>query len=279
MKLTLKPQRLSRERERVMAIELNLAGKRALITGGSEGIGRAIAHRLASEKCDLYLAARTRTRLKALRDSLTKDHDVDVEVFPLDLATGENQMALAEACRDADILVNSAGSIPIGTIEEIDETAWRQAWDLKVFSTINLCRAFYGFMKARGGGVIVNIIGNGGERPVSNYVAGACGNAAVMALTRALGGDSHQDGIRVVGINPGPVATEKLVAMMKKTAIDRFGDENRYEEFLSPFAFGRAATTDEIADMAAFLASDVSAYTTGTIVTVDGGMIYTGPLF
>ncbi len=204
---------------------------------------------------------------------------VDVAIFPLDLGLSENQQALAEACSDADILVNSAGSIPIGTIDQVDEQAWRKAWDLKVFGAINLCRAFYGFMKTRGAGVIVNIIGNGGERPVSNYVAGTCGNAAVMALTRALGGDSHRDGIRVVGINPGPVATEKLVAMMKKTALDRYGDAGRYQEFLAPFAFERAATPEEIADMAAFLASDVSAYTTGTIVTVDGGMIYKGPLF
>jgi len=262
-----------------MAIELNLAGKRVLITGGSEGIGRAIAQKLAGEGCDLYLAARTETRLNELQGELAKSHGVDVGIFPLDLSIGANQIALAEKCSDADILVNSAGSIPIGTIEEVDNISWRQAWDLKVFSTINLCREFYGFMKARGAGVIVNIIGNGGERPVSNYVAGACGNAAVMALTRALGGDSHKDGIRVVGINPGPVATEKLVAMMKKTALDRFGDEEQFEEFLAPFAFGRAATTEEIADMAAFLASEKSAYTTGTIVTLDGGMIYKGPLF
>jgi NAD(P)-dependent dehydrogenase (short-subunit alcohol dehydrogenase family) len=262
-----------------MAIELNLAGKRALITGGSEGIGRAIAQRLAGEGCHLYLAARTEATLAALKKELTEAHGVDVGIYPLDLTVGANQQSLAEACRDADILVNSAGSIPIGTIEEIDDESWRKAWDLKVFSTINLCRAFYGFMKARGEGVIVNIIGNGGERPVSNYVAGACGNAAVMALTRALGGDSHKDGIRVVGINPGPVATDKLVAMMKKTALDRFGDESRFEEFLAPFPFGRAATTEEIANMAALLASDASGYTTGTIVTVDGGMIYKGPLF
>ncbi len=262
-----------------MAIELNLAGKRVLITGGSEGIGRAIARRLAGEGCNLYLAARTEARLERLREELIEANGVDIGIFPLDLGVSENQRALAAACRDADILVNSAGSIPIGTIEEVDEESWRKAWDLKVFGAINLCRAFYGLMKARGGGVIVNIIGNGGERPVSNYVAGACGNAAVMALTRALGGDSHRDGIRVVGINPGPVATDKLVAMMKKTALDRYGDEERYQEFLAPFAFERAATPEEIADMAAFLASDASAYTTGTIVTIDGGMIYRGPLF
>jgi NAD(P)-dependent dehydrogenase (short-subunit alcohol dehydrogenase family) len=148
-----------------------------------------------------------------------------------------------------------------------------------VFSYINLCRHFYAFMKARGSGVIVNIIGNGGEKPVSDYIAGSTGNAALMAFTRALGGDSPKDGIRVVGLNPGPVATEKLVSMMKKAARDQLGDEARYQEFLGPFGFGRAATPEEIADTTAFLASDRSSYTTGTIVTVDGGMINKGPLF
>ena len=110
-----------------MAIELNLAGKRALITGASEGIGRAIAGRLAGEGCDLYLAARTKARLDEFRTRLMERHRVDVGVFPLDLGLSENQHALSKACIDADILVNSAGSIPIGTIEEIDEETWRAA--------------------------------------------------------------------------------------------------------------------------------------------------------
>ncbi|MCW5770126.1 MAG: SDR family oxidoreductase [Rhodospirillaceae bacterium] len=259
-------------------MELELAGKKALITGASEGIGRAIALRLAAEGCPLYLSARSADRLDSLKQE-TEALGVAVKTFPLDLSRSENQRSLSAACADADILVNSAGAIPNGTIDDIDEATWRAAFDLKVYSTINLCRDFYASMRKRGGGVIVNIIGNGGERPVSNYVAGACGNAAVMALTRALGGDSHKDNIRVVGINPGPVLTAKLERMMQKTARDRFDDESRYREFLDKFAFGRAATCEEIADMAAFLASPRSAYTTGTIVTIDGGMIYKGPLF
>ena len=175
--------------------------------------------------------------------------------------------------------MNNAGAIPSGTIFDVDEAAWRKAFDLKVFGYINLCRSFYGAMKARRRGTIVNIIGNGGERPVSNYIAGACGNAAVMALTRALGGDSHKDGIRVVGINPGPVTTERLVRMMKKRSTEVHGTPDRWRDYEKPFAFGRAGTVEEIADMTAFLASDLSAYITGTIVTIDGGMIYKGPLF
>lgn len=260
-------------------LETNLKGKKAVITGASEGIGRAIAQILAKEGVNLCLSARTASRLDQLKSELQDTYGVVVETYPLDLSQSDQQTALSSACSNADILINSAGAIPKGKIHEILEPEWREAWDLKVFSTINLCRDFYGFMKARGNGVILNIIGNGGEKPVSDYIVGSTGNAALMAFTRALGGDAPKDGLRVVGLNPGPVATEKLVKMMKKAASDKFGDENRYEELFKPLGFGRAATVEEIANMAAFLVSDLSSYTTGTILTVDGGMINKGPLF
>lgn len=261
-------------------MELGLRGRKAVVTGASEGIGLAIARQLGAEGCDLRLVARSEAKLKAAKKEIETAHGIAVEIFAFDLSSAASQKKLAQACAgDTDILVNNAGSIPKGKIDEIDEKTWREAWDLKVFGYINLSRDFYAGMKARGTGVILNVIGNGGEKPVSDYIAGSTGNAALMAFTRALGGDSPQDGIRVVGINPGPVATERLERMMRKTADDRFGDESRYTEFYKPFAFGRVATSEEIASMAAFLASDLSAYTSGTIITIDGGMVNKGPLF
>ena len=261
-------------------MELKLRGKKAVVTGASEGIGLAIARQLGAEGCDLRIAARSQAKLDAAKKEIEAAHGVAVEVLAIDLSSAGGQTKLAQAwAGDTDILVNNAGAVPKGRIDEIDEKTWRAAWDLKVFGYINLCRSFYAAMKTRGAGVILNIIGNGGEKPVSDYIAGSTGNAALMAFTRALGGDSPQDGIRVVGINPGPVATERLVRMMKKTAADRFGDESRFTEFTNPLAFGRAGTSEEIASMAAFLASDLSAYTSGTIVTIDGGMVNKGPLF
>jgi len=261
-------------------MDFNLEGKTAAITGASEGIGRAIALQLAALGCNLRLAARTAANLDAVKEAVRARANVAVETYALDLSRSENQQAFARACvDDADILVNNAGAIPGGRIDEIDEAAWRAAWDLKVFGYINITRAFYVAMKARGAGVILNIIGTGGEKPVADYIAGAAGNASLIAFTRALGGSSPRDGIRVVAINPGPVATDRLIGLLKKSARDRFGDEDRYAELFDPLPFNRAASPEEIARMAAVVVSDLSSYTSGTVITVDGGLVNKGPLF
>ena len=124
-------------------MDLNLGGRKALITGASKGIGRAIAKQLAEEGCDLYLAARTESELQELQDELPTAHGISVEIFALGLSVSANLQILADACDDADILINNAGGIPNGTIEEVDEARWRATWDLKVFGYINLTRHFY----------------------------------------------------------------------------------------------------------------------------------------
>ena len=252
-------------------MELGLQGRRALVTGASKGIGLACAERLAAEGCDVAIVARTAADLEAARTRIAAKRNVAVKTFAHDLSDSRNVDRLAEACADIDILVNNAGAIPGGTIGEIDEARWRAAWDLKVFGYINMVRRFYAAMKGRGRGVVVNIIGAAGERLDADYIAGSAGNASLMAFTRAMGGNSPRDGIRVVGINPGPVATDRLVTLLKRRAKNQYGDEARWQEFLKSMPFGRAATSDEIAAMATFLASDLSAYTSGTIVTIDGG--------
>lgn len=136
----------------------------------------------------------------------------------------------------------------------------------------------FAHMRDRRRGVIINIIGASGQRPKANYICGATANAALMAFTQALGGDSLEHGIRVVGINPGPVATERLVDLMKSSAQDRLGDSERWKELLAPLPQGRAATVDEIAYATAFAASDLSSYTSGTVITVDGGYCNRGSL-
>ena len=252
-------------------MELGLRGKKALVTGASKGIGRACAEVLAEEGCDVALVARTAADLDAARAAITAKHNVAVRVFPLDLADSRNVDRLAAECADTEILVNNAGAIPGGNIAAVDEARWRAAWDLKVFGYINMTRQFYALMRGQGRGVIVNIIGAAGENPDFDYIAGSSGNASLMAFTRAMGGASPRDGLRVVGINPGPVLTERLVTLTRLRAEERLGDAERWPELMGGHAFGRAAKPEEIAWMAAFLASDKSGYTTGSIVTIDGG--------
>ena len=259
-------------------MELGLRGRSALVTGASKGIGKAIALELAREGVAVALTARSGSDLDAVRNEIAAISAAAVATYPLDLSDSKSVDVLARACSGVDILVNNAGAIPRGRLDEIDERRWRSAWDLKVFGYINMTRAFYALMRVRGSGVIINILGNGGERLDAGYICGSTGNAALMAFTRALGGASHSDGLRVVGVNPGPVATERLIGLMQKEAKDRFGTPDRWSDLTKPFPFQRAATPEEIAGMVALLASDRSAYTTGTIVTIDGGIANAGSL-
>ncbi|MVU76264.1 SDR family oxidoreductase [Nocardia sp. ET3-3] len=245
-------------------MDLGLSGRTALVTGASAGIGAEIARVLAGEGCHVHLAARSKDRLEELAERLRGEYGVDVHTHAVDLRSSGDIERLLESVGTPDILVNNAGDIPGGTLESVDARTWRHAWDLKVFGYIDLSRSVYARMKEQSRGVIVNVIGMAGERPDFEYIAGSTGNAALMAFTRALGSRSWRDGIRVVGINPGPVATARITELIETNS--------RFAEMAADFPFGRPAQPREIADMAAFLASDRSGYTTGTVVTIDGGL-------
>ena len=252
-------------------MNLELAGLAALVTGASRGIGLAIAQELAREGCNLHLAARTAADLDAARDRILGTSKVEIRCHALDLAASGTMMQLAQRCGDVDILINNAGSIPSGHLLDIDEARWRQSWELKVFGYINLTREYYRRMRERGGGVIVNVIGLAGERMDANYVAGSAGNASLMAFTRATGSVSIDQGVRILGLNPGSIETDRLIALFKTRAQRLFGDAARWRELYEPLPLKRPGTVREIADVVAFLASPRASYMSGTIVTVDGG--------
>ncbi len=251
-------------------MDLKLRGKIALITGASRGIGRACAEFLAAEGCALHLAARSEEDLQLAKQQLEAEYDVPVSVYPVDLSRGADARSLALACPQIEILINNAGAIPRGDLWQIEESNWREAWDLKVFGYINLCRAVYPQMKERRSGVIINIIGAAGERPGKDYIAGGAANAALMAFTRALGARSFNDGIRVVGVNPGLIKTARLETLLKSLARKKFNDETCWKEFLPKEP--PPGEPSDVANLVTFLASDCARYITGTIVTVDGGV-------
>ncbi len=252
-------------------MDLKLSGKRVLVTGGSKGIGKACAQLFGEEGCEVMIASRDAAALQLAADEIRAMNGAAVKFKAADLSRRGVAESLAEWAGTLDVLVNNAGAIPGGDLLTVDEDTWRTAWDLKVFGYINLCRAVYRGMKTRHQGVIVNVLGVAGERLTASYIAGSTANAGLMAFTRALGGASHKDGIRVVGVSPGPVATDRLIKLFKQRAVSQFGDESRHTEFFKGMAFDRPATPEEIANTVAFVASERSSYTSGIYVTIDGG--------
>jgi len=252
-------------------MDLGLAGKSVLITGGSKGIGHACAMAFASEGCTVHIASRSAENLAGAAAEIRARHNVPVTTHVADLANGDAARALVAACADVDILVNNAGAIPRGDLETIDEARWRSAWDLKVFGYINTTRAMLSIMKARRHGVIVNIIGLAAEIMMYDYAAGSMGNAAIVAFTRNTGSKSVDHNVRVVGINPPATRTERMEMLLRAQAAKDLGDAERWQELTKHMPYGRACEPSEIADLPLFLASDRAAYISGTVITVDAG--------
>lgn len=251
-------------------MDLGLKGKHALVTGGSRGIGYGVAQVLAAEGCNLHLASRNAESLDAARKRLRDAYKVDVTTHACDLSDSADVVTLARECGGIDILVNNAGAIPQGDIE-LDEKTWRDAWDLKVFGFIALTREVYREMSAAKRGVIVNVLGNAGERPLPNYVAGSMANSALMTMTRVMGAESIRHSVRVVAVSPGYIETDRQIVRWKARAKEQLNDENRWRELTAIFPLGRLGSVDEVANTVVFLASDRSSYTSGAIVTIDGG--------
>ena len=253
-------------------MDLKLKGRTVLVTGASKGIGLSVAQWFAREGCNLRLSARSGDALKKEGDAMAKAHGVDVQSLALDLSKESERRKLTDAWPDVDVVINNAGDIPAGSIEDIDEEKWKAGWDLKVFGYISLTRHYLNRMKPKGRGVIINIAGSAGERPSYGYIAGSMGNLSIMGFSEAIGAESTRWGVRVLCVNPGPIETERLVKLGRKRAEQQLGDADRWREGFKSFPFGRPGTCDEVSAMVVFLASDLSSYTSGTVISVHGGL-------
>jgi 3-oxoacyl-[acyl-carrier protein] reductase len=249
-------------------MDLGLKGKSVLITGGSKGIGLACAMRFAAEGCHLHLVSRDQGRLDAARAAVRAQGPVEVTLHAADLRDGAAVKRVAAAAGAVDILVNNAGDIPGGSVLDIDEAKWRHAWDLKLFGYVNMTREVLGTMKARGRGVIVNVIGMAGEKPSYEYICGAVANAGLAAFTKGLGGKTPEFGVRVVAVHPPATRTDRIMTLVRNVAKQKYGDESRADDVLKDGSFGRVIEPEQVADTVAFLASDRASHLSGIVVNL-----------
>jgi NAD(P)-dependent dehydrogenase (short-subunit alcohol dehydrogenase family) len=252
-------------------VDLSLANRLVVVTGASRGIGRAIAEAFARERCRLHLVARKLPELEDARAEIRRTYGVSIEVQSTDMRTPQAAHDIFNACPHADVLINNAGGIIRGNLLDIDESRWREAWETKVFGYINLMRQYYRQMRDRRQGVIINIIGLGAEKVDYDYVAGSAGNAALSALTRAVGSASMDHGVRVVGVHPGWVETERTLSLLRQLSVRQFGDAERWRDVLKSWQVGELIKPVEIADIVAFLASDRANAMCGVNVNIDRG--------
>lgn len=255
-------------------MDLELDGQRVLVTGGSKGIGLAIARAFLDEGAHVTLVARDAKRLAKAAASLPGN----VTTHAADLAQDGARVALHAAFADTDILVNNAGAIKPGRLADTAMADWHDGFALKVWGYIDLSRLYAPAMMARGHGTIINIIGMGGRAVRPGYIVGAAGNAALIGFTQALGAEAGQAGARVFGINPSPTLTDRMETMFRSRARDELGDETRWRDLVAQagFPYGRPKQPEEVAALAVMLASPKVTYLSGTVVDMDGGAQWTG---
>jgi NAD(P)-dependent dehydrogenase (short-subunit alcohol dehydrogenase family) len=256
-------------------MDLKLKGLRVVITGGSKGIGLAVAHSFAKEGAQHILVSRNLSSLQSAAKEIKAQSGMDCELLAADMASRGSAKSLIEQCGNIDILVNNAGAIPGGTVLDIDEDRWREAWELKVFGYINLVREVLPQMQAKKKGVIANIIGMAGAAPRNAYLCGSTANAALIAFTQAVGGASVAHGVRVFGVNPSPTRSERMQTMLQAQAQKKFEDASRWMELTQSMPFGRMAEPQELADLTTFCCSPLAGYLSGSVINVDGGQMYT----
>lgn len=218
------------------------------------------------------LVARTARDLEQAKSEIAAAHDVTIETVSADLSIPDQRGALAGRFPAMDIVISNTGATAIASITEIDEARWREGWELKFYGYLALMRSFYPLMCERGAGVLLSVMGVSGERPGPDTLAVGMVNASLNAMTKAIGGTSSDHNVRVLGVNPGPVLTERGIATMRTIANAKLGDANRWEELARNMPFGRFADPAEITSVIVFLVSGRASYMTGTVVNVDGGV-------
>jgi NAD(P)-dependent dehydrogenase (short-subunit alcohol dehydrogenase family) len=257
-------------------MDLQLSGKTALVTGGSEGIGKGIAKVLAQEGVDVAICARRKEPLEATAQEIAQATGRKIVPIIADLTKDEDAKNFIEQGHKAlgrvDIMVNNAGSAPGGVIEHMTEADWAQGLQLKFMGYVRCLRYVLPIMVAQGGGRVVNLIGNDGVKPSYWEIVPGAANAAGQNLTLSLAGQYGRHNISFVAVNPGPVRTERWAGLVRAMSRD-MNIPYEQADTLAPrsIPMGRIAEVEECANLVAMLASPLMHMVNGTMIEIDGG--------
>ncbi|HTU55841.1 MAG TPA: SDR family oxidoreductase [Acetobacteraceae bacterium] len=257
-------------------MDLGLRGRVALVSGGSKGIGKAIAEGFAREGAKVALCARTEDEVKTTAATIAEETGVETLGVRANLTRTEDAegfvAATVERFGRIDILVNNAGSARGGVIEHLSDEDWEQALQLKFLGYVRLIRAVLPTMRRQGGGRVVNLIGNDGIKHCYWEIAPGAANAAGQNLTLSLAGQFGRENITFVAVNPGPVRTERWDGLVRAMARDmKLSVEEADRLAPRSIPLGRIAEVEEVADLVVFLASERARFVNGTMIEIDGG--------
>jgi NAD(P)-dependent dehydrogenase (short-subunit alcohol dehydrogenase family) len=255
-------------------MELGLERKVAIVTGGSKGIGRATALAFLNEGASVLICARNQQALDETVAAAGHAARERIDAIAADLTQAAAIKQVAARCVERfgriDILVNNAGSARAGDFLQLTDEAWLDDWTLKFFGYVRMAREVLPQMQRQKSGVIINVIGTGALNPTGNYMIGGAANAALNHFTKALADAAAPHGVRAVGINPGPILTERLLKMRSLLAPAASGQPDE-EAFRRMTPLGRIGKPEEVADLVLFLASDRGAFIHGANIAIDGG--------
>ena len=257
-------------------MDLGLKGRRALVTGASKGIGRAIAYELATEGANLAICARGSRALEDTAAALEAATGVNVFAGTADVTVDREVRAFVDEAAAAlgglDILVNNAGSALPGTFEEVDEGRWRADLDVKLFAAMRCVRTALPHLKQSPQARIININSIVGRQIAPEYIANSTDRAACLAFSKGLADNLAKYGILVNSVNPGNVRSQAW-----DSTLDYFAPDAELEDYYVQASretpLGRVADAGEIAAVVAFLASKRASYITGASIDVDGGLV------
>ena len=251
-----------------------LAGKTAIVTGASRGIGRAIALHLAGEGANVLLTARDSALLDAaVREIIAAGgHALSIVQDLRDpAAAAVVTRAAIDAFNSIDILINNAGATKRGEFAELTDDDWQDGFALKFFGAVRLTRTAWPHLRDRRGSV-VHIAGSGGRTPGAQFAIGGSVNAALLSFTKALAETGLRDGVQVNAVNPGPVRTARLETRLARMATDHgVSGDRALAMFLAQEKITRVAEPAEIAALVAFIVGTNGRSLHGSLIDMDGG--------